>query len=502
YGITVFQEQVMLLSRLLAGFTRGDSDTLRKAMGKKQKDTMNKLKVKFQEGCKANFQFVDECKLKGKKPDDVIEKIWKDWEAFASYAFNKSHSVCYAYIAYQTGYLKAHFPAEFMAANLSRNLNNITDITKLMTECTRMKLHVLGPDVNESFIKFTANKNGDIRFGMGAIKGVGSGAAKDIIAAREQSGEFKTIYDFVETVNLQTVNKKNLEALAMAGAFDNLDKIKRSSFFAGDDENDSTTFIEKLIRYGNKIQNENQSMQQSLFGDMSSSLVIKKPDIPQVEEWPKLILLEKEKNLIGIYLTSHPLDDYKLEIENFCSRDVALKDLNNDIEKYKNKDLVFGGMVTASREGTSKNGNPYSTLTLSDYTDSYEFFFFGQDYVNFHNYCKTGLFVMIKGSVKQRYNSEYYEFKITQIELLSEVRKNYIKSVTINMPLQQLNERTVKQIELLAKNNKGKSLLKFNVYDIENNMQIELFSRNIKINLNDNFLKFFDEIPDIGYRIN
>jgi DNA polymerase-3 subunit alpha len=221
-----------------------------------------------------------------------------------------------------------------------------------------------------------------------------------------------------------------------------------------------------------------------------------------VEEWPKIIFLEKEKNLIGIYLTSHPLDDYRLELENFCSKDVALKDLNNDIEKYKGRDLTFGGMVSASREGTSKNGNPYSTLTLSDYTDSYEFFFFGQDYVNFHNYCKTGLFIMVKGSVKQRYNSEYYEFKVSQIELLSEVRKNYIKSVTINLPLHHLNERTIGEIELLAKNNKGRALLRFNVYDTENNMQIELFSRSTKINLSDSFLKFFDKKPDIGYRIN
>ena len=502
YGITVFQEQVMLLSRLLAGFTRGDSDTLRKAMGKKQIAVMDKLKVKFQEGCKANFQFIDECKLKGKKPDDVIEKIWKDWEAFASYAFNKSHSVCYAYIAYQTGYLKAHFPAEFMAANLSRNLSNITDITKLMKECKRMKIHVLGPDVNESFIKFTANKDGNIRFGMGAIKGVGTGAAKDVISAREKNGKFKTIYDFVENVNLQTVNKKNLEALAMAGAFDNLDNIKRASFFAGDDENDSTSFIEKLIKYGGKIQIENSSMQQSLFGELASSSVVQKPSIPQVDEWPKIIFLEKEKNLIGIYLTSHPLDDYKLELDNFCSRDISLKDLNNDIEKYKDKDFTFGGMITAAREGNSKNGNPYSTLTLSDYTDSYELFFFGQDYVNFHNYCKTGLFVMVKGSVRQRYKSEYYEFKVSQIELLSEVRKNYIKNVTINLPLHKINKTVIEEIENLAKNNKGKALLKFNVYDLDNNMQIDMFSRTTKINLTDKFLQFFDKDLDITYRIN
>ncbi len=502
YGITVFQEQVMLLSRLLANFTRGDSDLLRKAMGKKITALMDKLKVKFIDGCKANPKFIAECEQVGKKPDDVIEKIWKDWEAFASYAFNKSHSVCYAYIAYQTGYLKAHYPGEFMAANLSRNLNNITDITKLMNECSRMNLNVLGPDVNESFIKFTANKNSDIRFGMGAIKGVGSGAARDVIAARDKNGLFKSIYDFVETVNLQSVNKKNLEALAMAGAFDSLKGIKRSCFFAGENENDSTTFIEKLIRYGNKIQNESLSMQQSLFGDLGAGAEVQKPPIPEVEEWPKLILLEKEKNLIGIYLTAHPLDDYKLEINSFCTRDVTLRDLKNDIEKYKDREFTFGGMVTSAREGTSKNGNPFSTLTLTDYNDSYEFFFFGQDYVNFHKYCKTGLFIMLKGAVKTRFNSEYYEFKATNIELLSEARKNYVKSVTINMSLNELTESVIKDIEMLAQNNKGQALLKFNIYNPENNMYIHLFSRNTRIELTNPFLNYFEKTPGLGYRIN
>lgn len=502
YGITVFQEQVMLLSRLLAGFTRGDSDSLRKAMGKKIIAVMNKLKVKFVNGCKANFQFVDECKLKGKKPEELIEKIWKDWEAFARYAFNKSHSVCYAYIAYQTAYLKAHYPAEFMAANLSRNLNNITDITKLMNECKRMNLNVLGPDVNESFIKFTANKNNDIRFGMGAVKGVGSGAVQEIINSRNKKGPFKTIFDVVENVNLQVVNKKNLEALAMAGAFDNLNAIKRSSFFAGETENDSTTFIEKLIKYGHKIQLETQSAQQSLFGALENSRVIKKPTIPDVEEWAKLILLEKEKNLIGIYLTAHPLDDYKLEIENFCSRDISLKELNNDIEKFKGRDFTFGGMVTAAREARSKNGNPYSTLTLTDYTDSYEFFFFSKDYVNFNRFCKPGLFIMVKGSVRQRYKSESFEFKVSSIELLSEVRENYIKSVTVTIPLNILNEKLIKEIEENAKNNKGKALLKFNILDTENNMNVDLFSRTTRINLTDRLLNFFNEKPDIGFRIN
>jgi DNA polymerase-3 subunit alpha len=371
-----------------------------------------------------------------------------------------------------------------------------------MLECKRMKLNVLGPDVNESFIKFTANKAGDIRFGMGAIKGVGAGAAHDIITARVKHGEFKTIFDVVENVNLQTVNKKNLEALAMAGAFDNLGNIKRSSLFAGDDENDNTSFIEKLIRYGNLIQLEKNSAQQSLFGAVGRSQAIRKPDIPQVEEWAKLILLEKEKSLIGIYLTAHPLDDFRLEIESFCSRDIFLKDLNNDIEKYQGKDFAFGGMVTASREATSKNGNPFATFTLTDYTDSLEFFLFGQDYVNFHKYCKTGLFLLVKGSVKPRYNGSSFEFKISQIELLSEVRKNHVKSITLNFPIEKLNKEVVERIEHLTLNNKGNTLLKFNIYDLDNNMNVQMFSRTAKINLTDEFLKLFEQDLDITYRIN
>jgi len=502
YGITVYQEQVMLLSRLLANFTRGDSDNLRKAMGKKQIEVMNKLKVKFHEGCKANFRFVDECNLKGKKQDELIDKIWEDWEAFASYAFNKSHSVCYAYIAYQTGYLKAHYPGEFMAANLSRNLSNITDITKLMTECQRMNLNVLGPDVNESFIKFTANKNGNIRFGMGAIKGVGAGAAQDIITARTKHGEFKTIFEFVENVNLQTVNKKNLEALAIAGAFDNLDRIKRSSLFSGDDANDPTSFIEKLIKYGNRVQLDSQSAQQSLFGALAKSQAIKKPDIPQVEEWPKLVLLEKEKSLIGIYLTAHPLDDYRLELESFCSRDVFLKDLNNDIDKLKNKDLTFGGMVTAAREGIGKTGKPFSSLTLTDYTDSKEFMFFGQDYVNFSRFCKTGLFIMVRGNVQKSYRGEQMEFRINNIELLSEVRKNYVKSITLNMPVLQVTTALIEQLEKVSLNNKGKVLLKFNIFDPESNMNIQMFSRTAKIELTDEMLNFLKNELNLSFRIN
>jgi DNA polymerase-3 subunit alpha len=501
YGITVFQEQVMLLSRLLANFTRGDSDSLRKAMGKKLVDTMNKLKLKFVEGCKANEQFVDECKQVQKEPEVLIEKIWKDWEAFASYAFNKSHSVCYAYVAYQTGYLKAHYPAEFMAANMSRNLGNITDITKLMNECNRMKLKVMGPDINESFIKFNVNKSGDVRFGMAAIKGVGEGAAQDIITARKKGGDFKSVFDFVERVNLQSVNKKNMEALAMAGAFDSLKSIKRSQFFAGDDENDMSIFIEKLIRYGNKAQIEKQSMQQSLFGAFDSGSMVKKPDIPQIPEWPSIIFLEKEKNLIGVYLTAHPLDDYKFELDHFCTRSISLKDLNNNIELYKEKDFTFGGMVTEAKEAISKNGNPYSILILTDYTDSYQFYLFGNDYVEYGKFSKQGLFILVKGKVQKRFNQEAWEFKINHIELLSEVRKNHVKTFTLNIPLHQINKSLIEEIDRLAKNNKGGSLLRFNIVD-EKNREISMFSRNTRIKVDNSFLEFFEHHPGIEYRIN
>ncbi|MCL1822485.1 MAG: DNA polymerase III subunit alpha, partial [Prolixibacteraceae bacterium] len=501
YGITVFQEQVMLLSRLLAGFTRGDSDTLRKAMGKKQEELMNKLKEKFVTGCKANPQFVGECELTYKKPAEVIEKIWRDWEAFASYAFNKSHSVCYAYVAYHTGYLKAHFPAEFMAANLSRNLNNSAEITKFMTECKRMRLNVMGPDINESFVKFTVNKNGDIRFGLAAIKGVGEGAVEEIIKVRNEKGDFKDIYDFVERVSLQSVNKKTFEGLATAGAFDGFEKLNRHQFFVGDQENDPITFVEKLIRYGNKIQQEAQSMQQSLFGDFASAQVVKKPEAPNVEEWPKLILLEKERNLVGVYLTAHPLDDYKLEMEYFCSKEYSLKDLSERIEHLKNQNITFGGMVTEAFEGTAKNGLRYSKLTLADYQYSYQFVLFGQDYVDFSKYCKPGLFILMKGRVQKGYSGEL-RFDITHIELLSEARKNLVKSVTLTIPFDQINESVIEEMEKIFKRHKGNTLLKFNIYDAESGSNIKLFSRNIKIDPDNELFEFMEDNPWIVFHIN
>ncbi len=502
YGITVFQEQVMLLSRKLANFTRGQSDTLRKSMGKKDIALMNDLKVKFFEGCLSNPEFIAESKIKNKNPEDLIDKIWRDWEAFASYAFNKSHSVCYAFIAYQTGWLKAHYPAEFMAANLSRNLSNISEITKLMQECKRMKLKVLGPDVNESFIKFTVNRKGEIRFGMAAIKGVGEGAVQNIIDIRNLKGEFKDIYNFVEQVNLQSVNKKNLEALAMAGAFDGLGSIKRSQFFAGYDDNDDTTFIEKLIRYGNRVQLDNQSTQQSLFGGFISGGAIKKPEPPMVDEWPKIILLEKEKSLIGIYLTSHPLDDYRFDIENFCTKGITLSDLNNNIQALAGRELTIAGMVTEARDAISKKGSQYSVLTMTDYTDSYQFYFYSNNHVEFGKYCKVGLFLLVRGKVQKKFQQETLEFSVSHIELLSEVRKNHVKSISLSVPLNKLNEKLVEEIAGYTNGNKGHSALKFTVFDPESKIYLNLFSRNTKIDITNEFLNLFENNKDIAYRIN
>ncbi len=499
YGITVYQEQVMLQSRALGGFNRGDSDNLRKAMGKKQIETMNKLKEKFQLGCLNNEKFVEGCKDSSKDPEKLADKIWKDWEAFASYAFNKSHSVCYAAVAYQTGYLKAHYPAEFMAANMSRNLSNITEISKLMEECKRMKMNILGPDVSESYAKFTVNKAGNIRFGMAAVKGVGEGAVMDIIKARK-GGTFKDIFDFVERVSLQSVNKKNLEALAIAGAFDSFRKHTRSQFFAPDDND--LTFIEKLIRYGNKMQYESSNMQPSLFGEVMSTQSVQRPEPVVVPEWVDLVLLEKEKSLVGVYLTSHPLDRFKVEIATLATKDVTFKDLNSNLEALKGRELTLIGMVTEARESFGKTGKPYSQIVLTDYTDSYKCFFFAKDYVEYGKYCKPGLYLMVKGVVQNRYGGDQLEFKINRIEMMEETREKYFKSITVKIPLTALTGEVISDLERLTKDSKGKSMLRFDIFDLETNMVVNLFSRNTRIEVTDELLAYFEKHDDLAFKIN
>ena len=485
YGITVYQEQVMLLSRVLAGFSRGEADSLRKAMGKKKMDIMNKLKVKFDEGCEANGH--------DKK---VTDKIWEDWKAFAQYAFNKSHSTCYAYVSYQTAYLKAHYPAEFMAAVLSRNINDIKKITIFMDECRRMGMQVLGPDVNESYYKFTVNKDGNIRFGLGAIKGVGEAAVLDIINERKKQGSFKDIYDFAERINLQSVNKKNMEALATAGAFDNISSINRSSFFSIDDK--EVTFVENLMRYGSRIQSEKNNAQKSLFGDITEENIVR-PVSNGNSEWTTLEKLNKEKELIGIYLSAHPLDNYKLEMDHFCTH--HLSDMH-ELRELNGKDVIVAGIVTSVRHSFTKNNKPFGSMTIEDYTDSYIITFFGKDYMSFKNFMTQGYSLLIKGSIQPRFgNQNELELKVNTIHLLTEVRDEMIRNISIIVPSADVSEELVNEFKMLTEDEEGKVRLKFKIFDPEEKIGVEMFSRNKKINLSNEFIEFLESYPAIEYKM-
>lgn len=499
YGITVYQEQVMLQSRALGLFTRGESDSLRKAMGKKNLPMMEKLKAKFIEGCKRNPMFIEGCKTVGKSADNLIDKIWKDWEAFTQYAFNKSHSVCYAYIAYQTGYLKANYPSEFMAAVLSCNLTNADKISIFMDESKHMGLAVLGPDVNESRSKFFVNKSGGLRFGLSAIKGVGAGAVADIVNERDANGDFKSIFDFVERVNLQTINKKNLESLAMAGGFDSFQNIHRAQYFG--DSGDGNSFIEALIRYGNRIQSERQSSMASLFGGFHT-IEIKLPAAPNVPEWPKIVALEKEKNLIGIYLSSHPLDDYAMEIKSFCTKDVNLSLLNSDMESLKNRDLTLAGIVTETQEGFTKNGKPFASLTLTDYYDSYKFMFFGNDFVNFGNFCKKGLFLLVRGKAAVKWQGgDQLEFKANKIELLQELAEK-AETLRLSVAAELFTNDLIEELDANFAKSPGKTILKFSVFDQTTNIKLHLFSRTRRIGLSAELKAYLQKNPDIVFTIN
>lgn len=486
YGITVYQEQVMLLSQKLAGFTKGQADSLRKAMGKKKKDLMEQLKEQFNEGCKKNgFD------------QKIVNKIWCDWESFAQYAFNKSHSTCYAFVSYQTAYLKAHFPAEYMAAVLSRNFTDIKKITIFMDEAKRMGMSVLGPDVNESKLKFNVNKNGDIRFGLGAIKGVGEAAVLKLIEERKANGPFKNIYDFVERVNLSQVNKKNLEALATAGALDNLDTIKRGQYFSVDDKDNS--FIENIIRYGNKYQNDLNSNQQSLFGG-ADTIEISKPAIPENNDWQKLEKLNREKDLIGVYLSAHPLDDFKFEFDNFCNTKLSeFDDLNNII----NRELTIGGIVTEVKHSMTKNGKPFGFLTIQDYTDSYRFALFGKDYENFRKYCYVDYPLLIKGKVQPRpYNDQELEFKIKSMMLLSQVREELVKNIIFTIPYNVVDPEFISELKKLTFEREGKTLIKFKLIDREENTAVDMISRSKGIYITDLLVNYLQKNSDIHYSIN
>jgi len=486
YGITVYQEQVMLLSRLLADFTRGESDTLRKAMGKKQKDKLDHLKPKFIEGGQKNGY-----------DKSVLEKIWGDWEKFASYAFNKSHATCYSWVAYQTAYLKANYPSQYMAAALSRNLSDMTEISKLMDECKSMGIQVLGPDVNESNIKFGVNSKGDIRFGMGAVKGVGSNAAQAIIEERSKNGPFKDIFDFVQRVNLTACNRKNIEGLAEAGTFDSFNEVSREHFFVQCGRNE--TFSDILVRYGNKYQSDVHETMNSLFGMMEDEVLVMTPSIPKVEPWTQLYRLEREKERVGIYLSAHPLDPYKLIIEHVCNTHVAEI---SDIDGMGAREIIMGGIVVGVRSSFDKNNRPFGITRIEDYSGNAELPLFGEEWLKWSRFMTEGNFLYIKGVVQQRFpNSSRMELKITSIELLPDVADKVIDSLTLNMDLDNIDLEKVNELRQLTSDT-GKVQLKFVIRDLSQGNSVELVSPE-KISIGMGLIRFLENNSNIiGYSIN
>lgn len=487
YGVTVYQEQVMLLSRLLADFTRGQSDTLRKAMGKKMIDKMNELKTKFLEGGQKNGY-----------ETKVLEKIWADWEKFASYAFNKSHATCYSWVAFQTAYLKANYPAEYMAAVLSRNLADITKLTGFMDECKAMRIDVKGPDVNESFTKFGVNSKGDIRFGLAAIKGIGINVVNDIIAARNDGGPFENIYDFIERVNMSSINRRTIESLALAGAFDCFSDIKREDFFEKNNKDES--FAEILIRYGQLFQNDKMQSSASLFGfDEDQALTTAaRPPIIHAIPWTDTERLDKEKELVGMYLSAHPLDPYYMELNFGCSHNIKSFTEETPID---GKELSFGGMVMSFEAKPTKKGGQFGILKIEDYSGSTELRFFGQDFINFRNYGVVGMPIYITGRYQKRFNSEELRFVVTSIRLLQDLKGQLINSITLQLSKEEVTETLHNLIsEHIKSSTENRGTLSLRIYDPEINRSIKMTS-GIKIPIDHKLINMLNDM-NIEYKIN
>lgn len=487
YGITVYQEQVMLLSQKLAGFTGGEADTLRKAMGKKKRDVLDKMKPKFIDGCKARGH-----------DERICDKIWGDWEAFASYAFNKSHSTCYAYVAYQTGYLKAHYPSEFMAALLSRNLGDIKQLTLYMNECKRMGIHVLGPDINESMRSFSSNKAGDVRFGLAAVKGVGEAAVESIIEERRKNGRFKDIYDFMERVNYSVVNRKCFENLAYAGAYDSISGFHRGKFFGADLRDSSgVTFIEQLMRYGQRFQAEKDNAQQSLFGG-GGEVDIQRPVLPACADWSQLETLTKEREMIGLYLSAHPLDDYSVIIKHMCK--TQLTELEN-LENLRGQEIAVAGMVVSVSNLMTKTGKPWGKFTLEDYNGTHEFALFSKDYENFRKYLFPDYFLFIRGKVQPKpYNDKELEFKVISMVQLQEMRDTMIKEMHVQLPIEDVTEELIRELSERVRESKGSTVFRMNVYDRQAQVSLNLFSKTYKVSLTQPLVAYLDD-NDIKYSI-
>ena len=488
YGITVYQEQVMLLSRQLADFTRGESDALRKAMGKKKKDIVDAMKPKFIEGGKRN----------GHDPN-VLEKIWADWEKFASYAFNKSHAACYSWVAYQTAYLKANYPAEFMAAIMTRRRDQITEITKLMDECKQLGIATLGPDVNESYMKFGVNKKGEIRFGLAAIKGMGDGAAEAIIREREANGPFKDIFDFAQRVPTTSINRKGYESLALSGGFDGFG-IRREVFFAENSKGE--VFLDVLVRYGQMYQQAKAEAQNSLFGGFDS-IEIATPPIPKTDvRWSDIERLNKERDLVGIYLSAHPLDEYKIILDNLCNaRCQELAD--RAIALYNREDVTLGGIVTGVRTRFDKSGQPCGFVTLEDFYGSGEIALFGMDWGRWNGMFTEGASIYITAKMQQRFrDSEQKQLKIQNIEYLQVVKEKAIDHITITLNTDMLNDEIVADLGEIIAEHPGNSKLYFLLHDSTGKHHVLLQSQNRKVDVKHHLIDYIERKEGLDYKIN
>ncbi|MDR1347328.1 MAG: DNA polymerase III subunit alpha [Prevotellaceae bacterium] len=498
YGITVYQEQVMLLSRDIAGFTRGESDELRKAMGKKLKEKMASFREKFLAGAEKN----------GFSPKEKLEKIWDDWAEFAKYAFNKSHATCYSKIAYQTAYFKAHYPAEFMAAVLTNNISDIKEVTKFMEECKALGIKVLPPSVNESDMTFTVNKDGNIRFGLAAVKGIGANAAENIIKIRETS-PFADIFDFISRISLTTVNRRTIESLILSGGFDEFTEIRRPQFYAKTEKDE--IFIDVLIRHGNLVQTDSASGALSLFGEQKATIV--KPLIPFAEDWSDLETLAREKDLIGIYLSSHPLDPYELEINLMCN--VQAGDLS-DLSQYKNKKICFAGIITESKELVTKKGKPFGRITVEDYSGTYSFSLFDKEWIDYKNYFTLNYFLLVRGNVSERRkfirrdesgkeieNNDLpvFDLRIEKVMMLHSVRDDLISSLEIILPIGKISDDFTKTLNRHISKNQGNKKLSFVFVEEEANVKIERISRKYRVNISNELLEYLKN-NYINYKIN
>lgn len=490
YGITVYQEQVMLLSQKLAGFSKGDADVLRKAMGKKQKAVLDKMKKQFIDGA-----------VQKNHPADTLEKIWTDWEAFAQYAFNKSHSTCYAFVAYQTAYLKSHYPSEYMAAVLN-NAGSLEKITFFMEECKRMGLKVLGPDVNESLKGFAVNKKGEIRFGLGGLKGVGEAAVESLIEERLRNGAYITIFDMIKRVNQRTVNKKTLESLAYAGAFDCFTGLHRAQYFHIP-EGDNTTGLEKISRYGQVCHNQSQTTTNTLFGDLSEMMEVQVPKIPDCQPWPLVVQLDHEKEVTGIFLSGHPLDDYRFEMEHYGIAKVAYINEYKEQEKEKissNATFKIMGLVSDAQHRVAKSGNKYGSFIVEDYSSKIELMLFSEDYLRYSSILQLGATVYMTGFFKQRYNGDF-DFKITSVSLAESVKKNLTKKLMIQLPAASVTEDMIQFVQKNLKANKGSSLLAIELNDRDNDLCVDLFTTGKGFEMNTEMIEYLEKQPNWNVKV-